>query len=281
MPKMPTDRYGRLSGKGTIYLGGSSPQPNCIIATEWRQSCDLSITAPVEASGQSGSSCWNFWAKSSTRCHPQATVLIRSSAHCSSAIRTDSTISGFAVLGHPAPRPGAAVAYCRNLNLRIERVMTDNGSCYRSKTFQAACKRLGLRQIFTRPYTPKTNGKAEGVNWGTCIGKQLSEAARARLPAFLEGRSGGRSLLHLPGQGRRGRSRDVARQAAHPRRADASLPPPSNGRTLHQPTSSSSTRSSAAALRSRGRRRARAGTQRLGRKQLPGANEARGERRKR
>ena len=39
--------------------------------------------------------------------------------------------------------------------------MTDNGSCYRSKTFRAACKRLGLRQIFTKPYTPKTNGKAE------------------------------------------------------------------------------------------------------------------------
>jgi len=39
--------------------------------------------------------------------------------------------------------------------------MTDNGSCYRSKMFRAACKRLGLRQIFTRPYTPKTNGKAE------------------------------------------------------------------------------------------------------------------------
>ena len=39
--------------------------------------------------------------------------------------------------------------------------MTDNGSCYRSKLFRAACKRLGLRQIFTKPYTPKTDGKAE------------------------------------------------------------------------------------------------------------------------
>src|SRR5262245_43739731 len=39
--------------------------------------------------------------------------------------------------------------------------MTDNGSCYQSKTFRAACKRRGLRQIFTKPYTPKTNGKAE------------------------------------------------------------------------------------------------------------------------
>jgi transposase InsO family protein len=55
----------------------------------------------------------------------------------------------------------AAVAYFAKLGIRIERVMTDNGSCYQSKTFRAACKRLGLRQIFTRPYTPKTNGKAE------------------------------------------------------------------------------------------------------------------------
>jgi transposase InsO family protein len=54
-----------------------------------------------------------------------------------------------------------AVAYYATLGVRIERVMTDNGSCYRSKTFRAACKRLGVRQIFTRPYTPRTNGKAE------------------------------------------------------------------------------------------------------------------------
>jgi transposase InsO family protein len=55
----------------------------------------------------------------------------------------------------------AALAYYGSLGIRIERVMTDNGSCYRSRTFRAACQRLGLRQIFTRPYTPKTNGKAE------------------------------------------------------------------------------------------------------------------------
>jgi transposase InsO family protein len=55
----------------------------------------------------------------------------------------------------------AAVAYYVSLGVRVERVMTDNGSCYRSKMFRAACKRLGLRQIFTKPYTPKTNGKAE------------------------------------------------------------------------------------------------------------------------
>ena len=58
-------------------------------------------------------------------------------------------------------RKEAAVAYYAKLGVRVECVMTDNGSCYCSKMFRAACKRLGLRQIFTRPYTPKTNGKAE------------------------------------------------------------------------------------------------------------------------
>ncbi len=39
--------------------------------------------------------------------------------------------------------------------------MTDNSSCYRSKAFRRACKRLSLKHIFTKPYTPRTNGKAE------------------------------------------------------------------------------------------------------------------------
>jgi len=47
------------------------------------------------------------------------------------------------------------------LGVRIERVMTDNGSCYRSKAFRNACRALGLRHIRTRRFTPKTNGKAE------------------------------------------------------------------------------------------------------------------------
>lgn len=39
--------------------------------------------------------------------------------------------------------------------------MTDNGACYKSQAFKAACAALGLRIIRTKPYTPKTNGKAE------------------------------------------------------------------------------------------------------------------------
>ena len=43
----------------------------------------------------------------------------------------------------------------------VERVMTDNGSAYRSHDFRTACAQAGLRHIRTRPYTPRTNGKAE------------------------------------------------------------------------------------------------------------------------
>ncbi len=43
----------------------------------------------------------------------------------------------------------------------VERVMTDNGSAYRSRDFAAAITGAGLRHIRTRPYTPRTNGKAE------------------------------------------------------------------------------------------------------------------------
>lgn len=53
----------------------------------------------------------------------------------------------------------AVAAYAR-LGVRIDRVMTDNGTGYK-KVFDAVCGELGLRHIRTRPYTPKTNGKAE------------------------------------------------------------------------------------------------------------------------
>ena len=55
----------------------------------------------------------------------------------------------------------AAVAYYQSLGIAVARVMTDNGSCYRAFDFRGACRDLGLKHIRTRPYTPRTNGKAE------------------------------------------------------------------------------------------------------------------------
>ena len=47
------------------------------------------------------------------------------------------------------------------LGVVIARLLTDNGSAYRSKAFAAVCDELGIKHRFTRPYTPRTNGKAE------------------------------------------------------------------------------------------------------------------------
>ena len=55
----------------------------------------------------------------------------------------------------------ATVAYYANLGVTITRVMTDNGSCYRSKAFRSACRDLGLKHIRTKPYTPKTTDEVE------------------------------------------------------------------------------------------------------------------------
>ncbi len=55
----------------------------------------------------------------------------------------------------------AAVAYYKSLGVTVTRVMTDNGSCYKAFAFRDACRDLGIKHIRTKPYTPKTNGKAE------------------------------------------------------------------------------------------------------------------------
>jgi transposase InsO family protein len=53
------------------------------------------------------------------------------------------------------------VAYFRSLGVRPTRILTDNGSCFRSQPFARACRDLKLKHSFTRPYRPQTNGKAE------------------------------------------------------------------------------------------------------------------------
>jgi transposase InsO family protein len=83
----------------------------------------------------------------------------------------------------PDERGGTAAGFLqrtvrglRRLGVRVAAVMTDNGSCYRSRRFRTTCQRLGLRHLFTRPYTPRTNGKVERF-----IKTALLEWAYARL----------------------------------------------------------------------------------------------------
>jgi len=54
-----------------------------------------------------------------------------------------------------------AVSFYATHGIRIQRLLTDRGSTYRSKVFAATCHQLGIAHRFTRPYRPQTNGKAE------------------------------------------------------------------------------------------------------------------------
>jgi transposase InsO family protein len=85
-----------------------------------------------------------------------------------------------------------AVAFYAGHGITVERVMTDNGSGYISVVHALACRTLGLRHLRTRPYRPRTNGKAErfirtmlgGWAYGAIYG---SSAERTRaLPAWLD-----------------------------------------------------------------------------------------------
>ena len=66
--------------------------------------------------------------------------------------------------------------YYRGLGVTFTRVMTDNGACYKSRRFRRLLRRLGLLHVRTRPYTPRTNGKAERL-----VQTALREWAYARL----------------------------------------------------------------------------------------------------
>ena len=76
--------------------------------------------------------------------------------------------------------------------VRIKRILTDNGSCYRSLDFAAACDRLGIEHWRTRPYTPRTNGKAERFiktlqeRWAYATLYRSNPERTAALPRFLE-----------------------------------------------------------------------------------------------
>lgn len=84
-----------------------------------------------------------------------------------------------------------ALAWFARAGIRVQRVMTDNSSTYRSHLYAAACRRWGCRQLFTQPYTPRTNGKAERFiqtslrEWAYARAYRHSRERRAWLPRWV------------------------------------------------------------------------------------------------
>jgi transposase InsO family protein len=86
----------------------------------------------------------------------------------------------------------ASVAHYAAHGVKIKRLLTDNGSAYRSKLFNKACQALGIKHTYTRPYTPQTNGKAERFIQ-TCLREWAygriwhnSQERTSWLPVFLD-----------------------------------------------------------------------------------------------
>ncbi len=85
----------------------------------------------------------------------------------------------------------AALAYYARLGIRFKAILTDNGPAYHSRALAHACRQLGLKHRFTRPYTPRTNGKAERFiqtalrEWAYARTYQNSDQRNHHLPAWL------------------------------------------------------------------------------------------------
>jgi transposase InsO family protein len=85
----------------------------------------------------------------------------------------------------------SAASWFAARGVRIERVISDNGSCYRSNSWARACAGLGITPKRTRPYRPQTNGKVERFHrtlsqeWAYKKLYTSESARRAAYPAWL------------------------------------------------------------------------------------------------
>ena len=110
----------------------------------------------------------------------------------------DHSRAGFVQM-HADERKDSATAFLKTTvahfaaqGVTIKRLLTDNGPAYRSGLFNKTCRALGIKHLYTRPYTPQTNGKAERFIQ-TCLREwaygrlwQTSSERTAWLAAFLD-----------------------------------------------------------------------------------------------
>jgi transposase InsO family protein len=84
-----------------------------------------------------------------------------------------------------------ALSFFGRHKIRVERMLTDNGSGYRSHAVNAVCYQAGIRHLWTRPYTPRTNGKAERLvqtllrEWAYRRAYRSSKERRRALKSFV------------------------------------------------------------------------------------------------
>ncbi|WP_369801699.1 integrase core domain-containing protein [Cyanobium sp. NIES-981] len=98
-----------------------------------------------------------------------------------------------------------AVGWFSEQGITCRRILSDNGSAYRSGDWRKACRALDLKPIRTKPYTPQTNGKAERfiktilAEWAYVIAYQTSEERNRWLRRYLAIYNGNRCHMALGG----------------------------------------------------------------------------------
>ncbi|ETH37402.1 transposase, IS481 family [Bordetella pertussis H918] len=147
----------------------SWPAPVCRTWPTWSRPsrwCATSIRPPAICC-TSTSRSWDVSSALATGSRATDAIPLRGPAGTSSSWPSMTTPGG--LHRHPPDErfPSAvqflkdAVAYYQRLGVTIQRLLTDNGSAFRSRAFAALCHELGIKHRFTRPYRPQTNGKAE------------------------------------------------------------------------------------------------------------------------
>ena len=85
----------------------------------------------------------------------------------------------------------AALRFYAQLGISIRRLLTDNGPCYQSRALRQVCLQYGIRHLHTKPYTPRTNGKAERFiqtalrEWAYARAYEHSHQRTQHLPRWL------------------------------------------------------------------------------------------------
>jgi hypothetical protein len=182
---------------------------------------------------QSGAEIRASWACSTgpatvSRARAQAAAIAErapSSSMSPSMTRRGRPMSRCWLTSAAVPRRPSCTArrWLRSHGIRVERVMTDNGSAYRSRHFAKVLRWLGICHVCTRPCTPKTNGMAERFfqkllrEWACGLARRASAAGNTDLPRRLDGFNRSRPHSALNGPEPRIRLNDLVRTHKHPR----------------------------------------------------------------
>ena len=142
-PPEPANRYERKRPGELVHL--DSKRLGRIVVPGHRMTGNRRVRAPRKGAKRRGTAGWEF-------CH----VCV-----------DDATRLAYAEVLSDERGPTAAaflrraVEWYSSLGITVERVISDNGACYRASIHAEICRELGLRHLFTGPYRPRTNGKAE------------------------------------------------------------------------------------------------------------------------